>query len=364
MRRASSGGAQRGTVVVHLAVVGLPVHRGVGDGDVVHRQSRARRRRRPAVSVRCRQAPSPASAQQRLRAALHPGDGVEVDGVRAARRRTAAVSVGPTPPSKISTAGYRGRRSLSMTRPSTSPAPMSSPNSATCSNPATARRAWCTEHGRVDRDVSGSRSLRTTRYAMPWPSRVAASPPTAARRRSAAAPSPSRGSRRAGSAGPRRAPPTASTPAPASARRGSDPRPGCANGAPGTTQLRVGLVVPGVVLQPLRGLVPVLRAPPRTRRAVRACPVHASDVDRVRATSTSLVTATIGSRSGCANARAPPRGRHRSRAAAPVPAGAPDPSTSGSRTSGSSLCTLRSGAPPESRNTRTASANGEPSSPT
>jgi hypothetical protein len=56
----------------------------------------------------------------------------------------------------------RGRRPLSLMKPSTIPGPTFSPNSATLTNPGDPSMARCTSSGRVDRELSGSRSLRST----------------------------------------------------------------------------------------------------------------------------------------------------------------------------------------------------------
>ena len=92
-------------------------------------------------------------------------------------------------------------------------------------------------------------------------------------------------------------------------------------------------------------------------------PSHAGATATDAANTTTIATATDRSRSGCASAsatrrRPPPSPAHNcaSRCATP--------STIGSRSSGSNLCTLRSGAPEPSRNARTVSARPPPAGPT
>ena len=122
-----------------------------------------------------------------------------------------------------------------------------------------------------------------------------------------------------------------------------------ANGAPGATRTRPGVGLPVLcsVSQSAASCqyfgMPV-KAPGGVSR-----PVHASDVEAASAASTTIATATRLSASGWANARIhtrrgtlPGNGTRLSRCASP--------STIGIRTTGSSLCTLRNGAPAPSRN--------------
>ena len=61
-------------------------------------------------------------------------------------------------------------------KPFSVPGPTGSPNCATFVKPGEPSTTRCTSSGRADRDVSGSRSLRTARYEMPWRARVSARP--------------------------------------------------------------------------------------------------------------------------------------------------------------------------------------------
>ena len=135
---------------------------------------------------------------------------------------------------------------------------------------------------------------------------------------------------------------------PPSTCRGSSwlvPHTWVANGAPGATSTR-----PPVLCSSSQAAVScqycgiASKAPGGVSR-----PVQASDVAAANATSTTIPTATRLSRSGWANACT-----HSRRGALPGngirPSRCARPSAIGSRSSGSSLCMLRSGVPPASRN--------------
>ena len=207
--------------------------------------------------------------------------------------------------------------------------------------------ARCTSTGRAERDVSGSRSLRTTTYEIPCRARVSARP---ADGRPAANSRCTESSARMVCGGvsgiESRTPHGAARRAPAAARRGCRPTPGWRT---------------------------VRRAPPApgrrccVRRASRRCrastagsrrrrpggvsrPVQASDVAAASATRTTMPTATRLSRFGVGErVRSTPRAA-RCPAAGCGPSRCASPSAIGNRSSGSSLCMFRSGVPSASRN--------------
>ncbi len=249
---------------------------------------------------------------------------------------------------KISTAGYFGRNPLSEMKPGSVPGPTCSPNSATFDSPCEPSIALCTSTGLADRDVCGSRSFRTTTYEMPCRARVSARP---ADGRPAAKSRCTESSARivsGGVSGIESRTPHGLLPSTCSGSSWLDPHTCVANGAPGATS-----TLPGgepelcsssqaAVSCQYRGIAS--NAPGGVSR-----PVHASDVPVATATSTTIPTATRLSFSGCAKACT-----HSRRGADPGSGRPPSrwarPSTNGNRISGSSLCTLRSGVPPASRN--------------
>ncbi len=135
-----------------------------------------------------------------------------------------------------------------------------------------------------------------------------------------------------------------------------------ANGAPGATSTRPGVEEPvlcwvsqSAVCCQYGGIA--VNVPGGVSR-----PVQASDVLTISAVSTTTAVATRLSRSGCAKAPS-----HNDFGALPGsgirPSSCATPSTIGILITEPSLCTLRSGAPPASRNACTACAAGEPSPP-
>ncbi|VAZ70944.1 hypothetical protein LAUMK15_00554 [Mycobacterium persicum] len=209
--------------------------------------------------------------------------------------------------------------------------------------------ARCTRIGRAERDVSGSRSLRSTRYEMPWRARVSARP---AEGRPAANKRCTESSARmvcGGVRGMESRTPHGLLPSTCSGSSWLVPQTWVANGAPGTTSTRPGVGVP--VLCALsqsaascqyRGIA--VKVPGGVSRAVQA-----SEVLTAIAVSTTIPTATRLSRSGCATARS-----HCDLGTLPGsgirPSNPAMPKTSGSRITGPTLCTLRSGVPPASKN--------------
>ena len=229
--------------------------------------------------------------------------------------------------------------------PSSVPGPTGSPNCATFSRPGEPSMARCTSSGRADRDVSGSRSLRTTTYEIPCRARVSASPadgrPAANRRCTESRARMVSG----GVSGIESRTPHALSPSTCSGSSWLLPHTWVANGAPGATSTRPPVVV---FVEPVGGVVPVLRD--RVERARRGEPARPGqrgrrgqrdqhdDADRHP-----LVAFGMGERI-----------RHTARGALPGsgmrPSRCASPSASGSRSSGSSLWMLRSGVPPASRN--------------
>ena len=233
-------------------------------------------------------------------------------------------------------------------KPASVPGPTCSPNSATFDRPGEPLIARCTNTGRADRDVSGSRSLRTTTYEMPCRARVSASP---ADGRPAAISRCTESSARivcGGVSGIESRTPHGLLPSTCSGSSWLVPHPCVANGAPGTTSTRpVGDPAlcsssQSAVWCQYGGIAS--NAPGGVSR-----PVHASEVPAANATSTTMPTATRLSFSGWAKACV-----HSRRGALPGSGMRPSrwarPSTSGSRITGSSLCTLRNGVPAASRN--------------
>ncbi len=164
--------------------------------------------------------------------------------------------------------------------------------------------------GRADRDVSGSRSLRTTTYEMPCRARVSASP---AEGRPAANSRCTESSARivsGGVSGMESRTPHGLLPRTCSGSSWLLPHTWVANGAPGTTSTRPGC----------RG-VPVLFASSQSAVSCQYCgiasnapggvsrPVQASDVAAVRAVSTTMPTATRLSRLRVGERVAPHRPR-------------------------------------------------------
>ena len=163
--------------------------------------------------------------------------------------------------------------------------------------------ARCTRMGRAERDVSGSRSLRSTTYEMPWRARVSARPtegrPAANRRCTESSARMVCG----GVSGMESRTPHGLLPSTCSGSSWLVPHTWVANGAPGTTSTRPGAGVP--VLCSLSQSAAscqycgiALNVPGGVSR-----PVHASEVLTISAVRTTTVTATRLSRSGWANAR-------------------------------------------------------------
>ncbi len=229
--------------------------------------------------------------------------------------------------------------------PASVPGPTGSPNCATFSRPGEPSMARCTSTGRADRDVSGSRSLRTTTYEMPCRARVSASPadgrPAANRRCTESRARMVSG----GVSGIESRTPQALSPSTCSGSSWLLPHTWVANGAPGATRTR-----PPSLCSSSQSAVScqycgiASNAPGGVSR-----PVQASEVAAVSATSTTMPTATRLSRSGWANAFI-----HTSRGALPGNGmrlnRCARPNAIGSRSSGSSLCMFRSGVPAASRN--------------
>lgn len=152
-------------MLVHPTVIRLPGHRGVGDGHAGSRRqwqaggARVGGQQRRAERRLAQQPPSFVQAQQRFRAAIDAGQPVGVDEV--GRGGVTDVTAAGDPvdldrrvarpqPAVGDEAGqragpHRGAELRHLPQPR---------------EPSTAR---CTRIGRAERDVSGSRSLRTTR---------------------------------------------------------------------------------------------------------------------------------------------------------------------------------------------------------
>ena len=230
--------------------------------------------------------------------------------------------------------------------PASVPGPTGSPNCATFARPGEPSMARCTSSGRADRDVSGSRSLRTTTYEMPCRARVSARP---ADGRPAANSRCTESRARMVSGGVSGI--ESRTPhglLPEHLQRfvvAAAPHLGGERRAGRHQHAAAGVVV---FVEPVGGVVPVLRdrvegarrgepAGPGQRRGRGQRHQH-HDADRHP-----LVAFGVGERvHPHARGALPGNGIRPSRCASP--------SASGSRSSGSSLCMLRSGVPAASRN--------------
>ena len=238
--------------------------------------------------------------------------------------------------------------------------------------------------GRAEREASGSRSLRTTTYEMPWRFNVSASPADGRPEAKSRCTESSARMVSGGVSGMESRTPHGLSPRTCSGSSWLLPHTCVANGAPGATSTRP--AGPAGLDAPSPPAVSDSPSPPAGSAAAVLCSsshaavscqycgiasnapggvnrlVQASDVAAVSAASTTTPTATRLSFSGCANAA-----RHTGRGALPGngirPSRCAKPRASGNRSSGSSLCRLRSGVPSASRNACTWAAIGEPSPP-
>ena len=245
---------------VDAAVVGLAGHRGVGDGHPAgSRQPGAAgiRGHQHRTQRRLAQQPSPfVEAQQHFRPAVDPGQPVGVDEVG----RRAPGSPVDGDPIDLDRGVPRAQPAVGdEARPAcrAPPARRTAPPSAVPASPSMAR---CTRIGRAERDVSGSRSLRTTTYEMPWRARVSARPaegrPAANRRCTESSARMVCG----GVSGIESRTPHGLPPSTCSGSSWLVPHTWVANGAPGTTSTRPGVGVTRVVLgEPVGGVMPVPR---------------------------------------------------------------------------------------------------------